>query len=840
MVLASGRPSRVAALAETFVAGRPCVPAAVVRELWQYWQSDGPDRPLFDDNRQDVALVLHARAHGERVRLPGEHHGHPALSGRASWFDPVCPPALPWGAGAALSPKIQACEDSPVLHAWVFRDGGSPTLVFIAGRGTPEIRARVLPAAMMASLRLGVLDTDHVGVGFHRIEYPLGNRPMLDLPVTVLGLPTPSPLAGGADAGTGREPLHELVAVLRDLQDRTGLVRLSYADVTDWHRFRRTLGRLPRRARDSGRPLVWAPGAVPSGADQVPRLVGIEPIRCLPSGRPLDLAISGDLLATPAYRELQAAFQRSTLDRVKSDVRTRKELHDERVHHLWSSHRAYVNTPEQDRVAVWGDSVELNVRFDVPTGLIIKLPVPEFRDADLYYLTDVPQMAKQHEALREQMAEIETSLDRAVEDPEGAAPLPRLAAGRYLDAAVRHRHADESPLVESAYRQWSRQVQPMLWLEWRTRLEEAGIALADAFTPHTVMHTWFDQGDDGLRLLMMPFNLVDSLHSAVLADPVRAAVVVRDASDYARPAGAERPPDARQAEAQWQDLVSPADPRSRDEDEFARAFMEALRAAPRETVERALTELGCRMPPAGADVAGAVAAGAVAAAEPVSLTVEGHLNDALRAAAVVRGVRRAADAINAGAVQTARLSLDMIENPGAGAGALTGEVAARVALLTSLIEYHVQGRNIKSAGADFNGRGDSLPPRCATAVDRAYEADRGFTERWLERLDAIGFERAYAVLLRGLPRLDDVCHVPEHQAALASRAAAESARLAREIEQAAERLSDDGEPIITVFAKIGRQLDAIFLAEHAGGARSAAIDLLELLTQIARPQLGDG
>src|SRR4029079_19290179 len=117
----------------------------------------------------------------------------------------------------------------PILDVWIYRDGTLPSGVLIVGDGLPEIRAKVLPAAFLASLSMGTLDSDMLNTGVIRVELPLTGRPVLKIPVSLIGAHTGFLPAEVPE--TARDALQRFVRELRDLAAATGLIRLHEADV---------------------------------------------------------------------------------------------------------------------------------------------------------------------------------------------------------------------------------------------------------------------------------------------------------------------------------------------------------------------------------------------------------------------------------------------------------------------------------------------------------------------------------------------------------------------------------------------------------------------------------
>src|SRR6266545_3847845 len=117
---------------------RSAVPRNLALLLWQYWRAECPDRSLLDDAEEDLALLLHAQAHGAWIPRAGERNYHGRLlADHKQLFAPPPPEpsSLAWGPRANLAPEAGAAMDSPIMDAWVFEDGQSLGKVLIIGQG---------------------------------------------------------------------------------------------------------------------------------------------------------------------------------------------------------------------------------------------------------------------------------------------------------------------------------------------------------------------------------------------------------------------------------------------------------------------------------------------------------------------------------------------------------------------------------------------------------------------------------------------------------------------------------------------------------------------------------
>lgn len=790
---------------------RSAVPRDLALWLWQYWRAECPDRSLLDDAEEDLALLLHAQAHGAWIPRAGErnHQGRLLADHEELFASPLpVPSSLAWGPRANLAPEAGAAMDSLIMDAWVLEDGQSPGKVLIIGQGLPAIREQVLAAAFTASLQIGCLDTDMVDIGLIQVERPTDQREATDLPFNVLG-----GAAGVLAADASREALQELVGFLAELADSTGLVRIHKVPLERHLKVNQAIrSRAERRRTDP--PVVWAPAA-PTSADQ-PDAVGLVPYLEIPEPTTLLLPLSADLLENDWYRRLEELHRRVTFKRAEFDIGARIKYHRQEVERLQGDRKAYFDTPQESRDVIWGSTVELTFEYDFEADRAIQLPFPIFRPTEEFYRDHVPAQIKEHERWRDRLSGVLASLMHADANPE--APVRRLASGYFLDAAIRDRRPHGSPALTSAFAAWSAQLQPMLWFEWRRLLRERGIKPSDVFTRHTVCHTWHGALDDpGPRLLVAPFTIIDPLRSVALFDNRRHVVVVRAPIDDATQDAEATPNPAQPAStshssAAWDELVALAGAAAIDDERFGEALLAKLRAEPTSIVKEVLDTLSGARGPA-ADVAG----------------LQRALDAVSAKTRIPRALRHAVAALAKESYQTARWHL-------AKAADATGQLGARVALMQAVVEFQVAGEDAQDSKRTHDvffrsERSVRLEQTFYRALDRAQECDKDFTDNWVERLRSVKFELAIGILLQNLPKPERKEEpLGEERAALIVRTGVESAWLAGQMEQAARGLSNDGEPIDLAFSKLGLALEDVFLAEFAGGSRPTANDIFAILT----------
>jgi hypothetical protein len=298
--------------------------------------------------------------------------------------------------------------------------------------------------------------------------------------------------------------------------------------------------------------------------------------------------------------------------------------------------------------------------------------------------------------------------------------------------------------------------------------------------------------------------VIEPGRSAVLFDPERGVMVVRDAASEAR-AAPSRQVSAAQVEEHWAAVEEAA---GRSETEFDAALLAALREAPQEIIARILRTL------------------TMSAVDPQPLAdFEGLLPEALRRVRPARLLHSAATTMGNWGTQTARAELTELRDA-------SEPWRVRAALLEVVLEFFEAGGNPKTDAQNIAaGYGNGVNQRVLDATARAAAADPLYTEQWMGLLGKVELSSAAGRLLYNIPTPSESFGNDKMLAAYLSRMGAESARMARMMQQAADSLSEDGEPHELALAKLGRALEDSFTDEFAGASRSTAAELMAILTQ---------
>ncbi|MGW5640843.1 hypothetical protein ACWEWQ_39960, partial [Streptomyces sp. NPDC003832] len=270
----------------------------------------------------------------------------------------------------------------------------------------------------------------------------------------------------------------------------------------------------------------------------------------------------------------------------------------------------------------------------------------------------------------------------------------------------------------------------------------------------------------------------------------------------------------------WAELVGLAGRADCVEETFDSAFLRALRARPRDVVRRMVEEL-CPSPPDPGEAA----------------MIDDLLGRAVRAASLTEGMSRALAAMRGKAFLTARQCLDDVR----------GEPRweARAWLLRAVVECTADEIPPQDIPGLLGGRLPGLPLDADRALDEAAELDQEYTTRWLAVLPDHDLDIGVRRLFHGLPPIRSMCREQGREqggerefAVWLFRHAVESARLARQLEEAGEELAEDHEAVDVALAKLGKAVEAILTGPFVGGMRGEAQDLFAMLTGEDPPKYG--
>lgn len=802
----SWSPDEARRIKELFCQLRPVVPATIVKALWQYWYATNREQPLFEDPGDNVALLLHARAYGEQVPSTEDDNflGKLLKEHRALFAAPALP-LLKWGPRAILSQNALAGLTSPIFHVWVFTKEAAVQQILIIGQGLPEIRQQVLANVFTTSLRVHAVANDIMNIGVLRVEFPGYSQTPLDIPFNVLG---DSPALLSPDAKTtALEAIQELHSFLLTLAERTGLVQIHEVKTTDQMALTNTYKTYAKQAAVEDKAFLYRKKRQGDESD----LVTLVPYwQIARSPLVLALSLSTDLLKTDSYGQLFEAYQAATFHRVMMDIGIRREHYRHEAERLETEKKSFDEATPRERDEIWGKTVLLVQEFKYELGITIKLAQPKEIPTEIFFKNNVPSLIKHYRDWEKRMENILRSLVKSKERPD--APVYRFAACRFLDAALRDQRPDESQAALAAFETWCAQVQPLLWFEWCNHLEQLGIDKKHIFTPHTIFHSTFSLTEDEMdtaEVMISPYTLVDQYRSVGLFDPELGAMAVHDETDYALPFS----PTPQSVEEHWNHLVNLANQPDDTGKAFADALRESLRQAPSAMMKRILEELF-----ESHQVGEMLSDKKVKPDEEMLKT----LAMAMKKTAINRGIKHANIGMSVMAFQTARRALSQLLE-------YHPEWAVRIWLTRAIVECLANRLPFQEIlPAIYHGAGWSAHSDIRTSIEQADAADHQYVEKWIE---AVETNPAVAIgrLSRGLPQAEQELQLSEY-AALLARGAIESARLARELEQATASLAEEHEVTTTAFAKLGWALEEALLADLVGGLEGDLIELVKDLT----------
>jgi hypothetical protein len=656
-----------------------------------------------------------------------------------------------------------------------------------------------------------------------RVELPGEPVTPLNFPFDIIG-DRKQPLSPQA-AASAEAVLGKLLEFLQTVEQDTGLVQVHRAKAQDQTAISKAIQKFAGEARKYLKQVFFL-------ANKKEDTAGLELVTFvpyLPTKGPaiaLNMAVNADLLQTPTYERLWHTYQFATITRFLMDINARHDYYKRQAEQLNAQKKHYEESTPAERKAIWGGSVELNERFDFALGITIKLLVPEEMPMDLYFKNAVPNLIEQYRDWQKRMQDILLSVKITVERPD--APIRRFAASRFFDAAIRSRVPDESRAARDAFEAWREQVQEMLWFEWRSQLEREGFTVEDVFTPHTFLHTYLSPTRDGRgigRLVISPFTLFDQKRSVAFFDSQRKVSIVRDATDFAKPLSKESLSIMSGCiDKEWKNLEASVQDPHTTQQMFTSELYKMLQTSPPETITRIFQKLFVSQK--------SQQPGQSPAASP-KLSEREQMEKALEAAKdkteLSREIGHAFAAINIQAFQTARESLRRLEGHPAW--------AARVYLMEAVVECLIEERPLETLLDIHHASLSRFSSPVQVAMTRAMDADEKYVTEWLHQLETdledarIGKSSLKAIgqLLHGLHQTRQDITSTE-SAALLARGAIESTRLARELDENVSTLAEEHEATATAFAKIGRTLEKMLLAEYAGASQDELVELIAILT----------
>jgi hypothetical protein len=801
------------------------MPRLLVEAFWQRWAM-GYDDPPFIKPEHNVALLLYARAFGLAVEETPTQKAY--LARYKSLYAPLMRESGGWGARASLSEDILVMLDSPVMHVWVYKEADIPQKIAIVGRGLDVHRDKIFSDAFVTAMRVQASPLDVFNSGLITIERSAKQKiaETLDIRLPVLGANAPLADVTATDAA-----MSGLIRQLRELERETGFVQIHEVDRTKDKHFQAFFRRLARRAARSGEAILWAPDSTLMESEE--DLMIVHPILTFfPRVTLFGLSLNPELLGTASWNRLVEAYKEEVVDRIAMDAHIRRDFYRRRATGLRDEKEQWDKSDEYQRQQRWGPTVTLNQRFDDETGLSIWLQPPDIIPTERYFEENVPQLIQSYEGWQEKMQTILDSLRIASQRHDY--PFQRLITTRFFDAALRGQELIETPRIQKLYREWANGMADLLRFEWRKKLRSIGANLDDLFTVHTtfnLIQVVDDYGANIIGLRMVPYTLLDAKRSVVLFDPDRRFMVVNDASDYPQDVASTAPSEGlEEALLQYSDsgnidqLVSLLRNRLiQDPGRVGRQIVELLRP---QVADQALTDDSERVRRHYEEGL----SDATSLPRILDLAESAMRNQALltaresldRARAVLPELLECWNKMRAAMPQKRRDNLPPIPSK--------EELECRLYLLAAIAECLTTEHMVK----------DHLPaiyraPRAGgrteiiDALAAADNANRGYTEDWIEYLEQWELNAAYSKLMRDLPSEQDLM-TPEQHSAMRAFDAIELVQIAADLRVAMETLSHVQETRTTALVKLGPALERALLPYSANVVYGGLTWLFEILT----------
>lgn len=805
----------------------------VVEALWRHWAMMHRDKLPFSSPEYNVAFLLYARVFGLAVKDNSVQISY--LAKHAALYAPLVPASAGYGARAALSKNVLAMLDSPVMHAWLFKDEDVPQRIIIIGKGLAKYREQVFSDALVTAMRVQASDLDVINDGLISIERKVGQEQALDIRLSVMGADAPL-----ADAETAEAAMSELFSQLRRLGQNTGFIEVHEANLSEIKSLQSTLGKLAKEASDSSEPILWAPD--PATVDLEEEMVTIQPILTLaqekqrsgPKGTmpPMKLSLSPELLGTGIWKKLHKAYEEQIISSIHLDAKIRLDFYQQKAKGLRGDKDQWDKADEQQRLERWGTTVTLNQRFDNEIGLTIWLHPPEEISTKQYYEESVPGLIISYENWAAKMRGILKSMETAAKRPDD--PFFRLITTRLFDAALRGGELEQMPRIQKLYREWAGPMADLLHFEWRKRLRSLRVNPEDLFTAHTtfnlrLMVQAVPQGKAITGLEMIPYTLLDKKRSVALFDRKRGFLIVNDPSDF------PQLPDLQPAGDLRQELLQQSVGFS--EDEIAEHLREIIIKTPQQACQQIIDLLKPQISDETLlEDSDQVRKAYQQGSRKIRFTRLVNVADnamLVRALLTVRkNLEEARQSIpdllkiwsEARASDSADHAMQPVPIPE------IGELKCRLYLMESIAECLAIERPIKEELlAAYRSSRTGSKHEIRNALAAADNAHPVYTSKWIERLSNWDAAIAYGELIRGLPTEQELTSLEEYTAMRAFDIV-ELMHIAKALRVAITTLSHVQERRDAALVKLGPALEMALLSQAATVVNSDLTSLLQILT----------
>ena len=433
----------------------------LITRLWRYWFLLHGNQPLMADPKHNIALMLNAAALGEFVPPAGDADFFACYRREHAELEKsLSTPQLSWEPRATMNTVSGPTLDSAVVDVCVSRSEGVIHEIVMTGQGLPELRQEILQSMLSCMLRVQAGDLDMLNVDAFRIVAPTGKQDLLELPgITTLGSSSTRP---PSDDRTAADALSELLQRLLLLQNQTEMVAVHECDATLKQDFDASLRKYAKEADEKKRITVLS-----KEDPTITNVITFAPYyQILRRPSPLRIILDPAVIQLSSFEQLVEAFTHSTVERIAAAAQVRQATYEERAVQLRMEQERWRAASERTRKEMWPEFLLLSERFNHDTGTIIRLVKPEKVATSDYMERNVPSLVMQFEDWAKQMRKIVRDISEATSRSD--TPIRRLAASRFLDAALRDRgHLIDDDGTRRCFDRWSAQVGPLIRFNWR-------------------------------------------------------------------------------------------------------------------------------------------------------------------------------------------------------------------------------------------------------------------------------------------------------------------------------------------------------------------------------------
>lgn len=775
--------------------------------LWRYWFLIHGPSPMMHEPIFNMALMLSAQAFGDCVPPAGDIEYFSQYRQQHLDLEKLMtPPSFTWGPRACLNDVSGPTLNSAIINTYVFRRNEDEiTEILIVGQGVPDIKQKVFKVALGCALRAQAGDLDMLNADIIRIQIPDEDQELFNIPgISTLGSQLPPTNAAGVLSGLVRE--------LRLLQESTGLVVVhDNCDTDSRKKLDRELRGYAKQVSKESRCLILAKD--PKKSPEVKGLVTLLPhYHIARRASPLYLKLDPDILENPSFKDLLDAFMHQTVTRIRVDAEVRLKSYEKHIEELTEEKQRWDDTADtpNKRKVLWDEYVLLTERFDAEVGVTIRLVNPEQRPTAEWMENSLPALIKGYKEWAEKMRQIIKDIKKTLERPDS--PIRRLAAGSFLDAALRGcQPITDEPSVIMCFQRWSKQVAPFLQLQWRILLDSKGINPETVFRRNTTFHTRFqiDENNPGrvVGLLMQPLTLASPIHAVVAFDSSQPIISIQDPSDYSQPLQVEKSSEIPGLLNEIEHVLMTAN----SYEEIKVELKSLIRQSPQAYLSKITKYLFSFHRDPNSDWSES------------RLTTQKHEVRAHTDLAAFPS--RVSTLLSRGATHSAKQLIQRQDIP----EFLRVQLLLWNVLAEAYVESIIRNEPIHILILQARESKDLNDP-IWELLNKAKSYDAQFVNEWLNLLkNAKDIGNAVSFLKRKWIRLEQQLSTQQKKAVYDAQSVVSLISLAKQLETESNAIEAGSESLATLLLKIGKSLEKLLLAETAGIPKSEVISLLEIL-----------